>query len=49
MDQTVPTREQAQEAEEAAGRPDALRLPHERAGLNSLHFGAALQRMYEER
>lgn len=49
MDQTSPDRLEQQEAEEAAGRPDALRLPHERAGLNSLHFGAALQRLYEER
>ena len=49
MDQTVPTREQAQEAEEAAGRPGALQQSRERAGLHSLHFGAALQRMYEER
>ena len=49
MDQTSPDRLGQQEAEEASGRPDALRLSHERAGLNSLHFGAALQRMYEER
>ncbi len=49
MNQTPPDRLEHQEAEEASGRPDALRLPHERAGLNSLHFGAALQRLYEER
>lgn len=49
MDQTSPDRLEQQEAEEAAGQPDALQRSHERAGLSSLRFGAALQRMYEER
>ena len=49
MDQTSPDQLGQQEAEEAAGQPDALQRSRERANLNSLHFGAALQRLYEER